>query len=176
MLEVSEEASNVIVDRLSSATTDELLQELVRTGTRSTRNQLVERHAGLARHVARRYRERGIDDDDLQQIALLGLVGAVNRFDPAYGASFSSFACRTIEGGIKRYFRDSTWAVRLPRSVKEVHLQVRAVATELSQELGRSPSEQDIAARLEASSAAVEVALAAALAYAPASLDNHDSA
>ena len=149
----------------------ELFRELSQTRRRKVRNTLVDRHIGFARHIAKRYRNRGIADDDLNQIALLALVKAVDRYDPDYGAAFTAFAGRTIEGEIKRHFRDTAWAVRVPRSIKELHLMVRQATDELSHELGRSPTVKDVAARLEISTDDVVEALGAAAAYTSGSLD-----
>lgn len=145
-------------------------QEYARTRDRKLRNALVEEHIGLASHLARRYASRGVPLDDLRQIALLGLVKAVERFDPQRGVAFSTFAGRTIEGEIKRHFRDATWGMRVPRSTKELHLAVRRATDELGQKLGRSPSVPDVAAHLGISTDAVVEALAAGSAYTPASL------
>jgi RNA polymerase sigma-B factor len=150
---------------------DELFGELSRTGRRSVRNTLVERHIGFARHIAKRYRNRGVSDDDLNQIALLALVKAVDRFDPDYGAAFTAFAGRTIEGEIKRHFRDGAWSVRVPRSTKELHLMVRQATDDLHHELGHSPTVKDVAAHLDISTDAVVGALGAAAAYTSSSLD-----
>jgi RNA polymerase sigma-B factor len=125
-----------------------LFREFAATKRRSLRNQLVERHMGLAAHIANRYRRANTNDDDLRQVAMIGLVKAVDRFDPEYGGSFSSFAGPTIEGEIKRHFRDRSWVVRVPRSAKELHLQVRRASDELSHEIGRSPSVDEIARHL----------------------------
>lgn len=137
---------------------------------RALRNQLVEEHIGLASHLARRYASRGVPLDDLRQIALLGLVKAVERFDPERGVAFSTFAGRTIEGEIKRHFRDATWGMRVPRSVKELHLAVRRATDELGQQLGRSPTVPDVAEHLGISTDQVVDALAAGSAYSPTSL------
>ena len=83
---------------------------------------------GLAAHIAQRYARQGVSRDDVRQVAMLGLVKAVERFDPDHGAAFSSFAGRTIEGEIKRYFRDKTWTVHVPRGAKELSLQIRAAS------------------------------------------------
>jgi len=155
----------------SGPTDEELFRQLAQTRRRSVRNQLVDRHIGFARHIAKRYANRGIADDDLNQIALLALVKAVDRYDPDFGATFTAFAGRTIEGEIKRHFRDAAWAVRVPRSAKELHLLVRQTTDELHHELGRSPTVKDIAARLEISTDEVVGALGAAAAYSSGSLD-----
>jgi RNA polymerase sigma-B factor len=148
-----------------------LFEEFVRTRDRRLRNRLVERHMGLAAHVARRFGRRGPSDDDLRQVAFLALVKAVDRFDPTREVAFSTFAGRTIEGEIKRHFRDHTWAIRVPRAAKEVHLRLRRATDELSQELGRSPTVPELAERLGVSADEVVVGIAAGAAYTQASLD-----
>lgn len=127
----------------------ELFREFTASGRRSLRNQLVERHMGLAAHIAQRYGRSGRPDDDLRQVAMLGLVKAVDRFDPEYGASFSAFAGRTIEGELKRHFRDKSWTIKVPRSAKELHLLVRRAASELEQRHGSSPTVDELARYLE---------------------------
>ncbi len=148
----------------------ELFRTLAATQRRSIRNQLVERHMGLAAHIAKRYRRSG-SRDDLRQVAMVGLVKAVDRFDPEYGASFSAFAGRTIEGELKRHFRDKTWVVRVPRGAKELHLAVRKATDELSHELGRSPSVDELAAHLQLDRDDVLRGLAASAAYNVGTLD-----
>ena len=95
------------------------------------RNRLVEDHADLAEHFARRYAGRGLARDDLRQMAMLAMVKAADRFEPDRGVAFSTFASRTIEGEMKRYFRDRTWSVRPPRRAQELHLELRKVDEEL---------------------------------------------
>lgn len=148
-----------------------LFEEFARTRRRRDRNRLVEAHLGFAHHVANRYSNRGVHPDDLRQIALLALVKAVDRYDPARGIAFTTFAGPTIEGEIKRFFRDATWSVRVPRSVKERHLLVRRANEELSQELHRSPSVRELAAHLEFSADEVVEALGASAAYSTRSID-----
>jgi RNA polymerase sigma-B factor len=126
----------------------DLFFEFVATRHRSIRNRLVERHMGLAAHIAKRFSRPGVTDDDLRQVAMLGLVKAVDRFDPSYGVPFAAFAGSTIEGELKRHFRDLSWVVRVPRSAKELHLLVRRATDELVQKSGRSPSVDEIAAHL----------------------------
>jgi RNA polymerase sigma-B factor len=123
----------------------ELFVEFATTRSRSIRNRLVERHMGLAAHIAKRFSRPGGTEEDLRQVAMLGLVKAVDRFDPGYGAPFAAFAGSTIEGELKRHFRDHSWAVRVPRSAKELHLMVRRAADDLVQSAGRSPTVDDIA-------------------------------
>lgn len=118
------------------------------TGRRATRRWLVEAHMEFAAGIARRYRAGQSGDDDLEQVAMVGLVKSVDRFDPERGVPFTVFAGVTIEGELKRYFRDSTWAVTVPRGAKELHLSVRAAESELSARLGRSPTTDEVAAHL----------------------------
>jgi RNA polymerase sigma-B factor len=121
--------------------------EYRRTRERALRNALVEEHMRLAEFLARRFSHRGEPLDDLRQVALVGLVKAVERFDPHRGLSFSSFATPTISGELKRHFRDRGWAVRVPRRVQELHLQLDRTMATLSQELGRPPTPAEIAER-----------------------------
>jgi RNA polymerase sigma-B factor len=150
---------------------DELFTEFARTRSRRLRNELVERHMGLAAHVARRFGRRGPSDDDLRQVAFLALVKAVDRFEPERNVAFSTFAGRTIEGEIKRHFRDNTWTVSVPRSAKEIHLQLRRATDELTQILGRAPTVRQLAERLGVETDVVIEGIAAGSAYATASLD-----
>jgi RNA polymerase sigma-B factor len=126
----------------------DLFEEYRRTRRRDLRNRIVEEHMGLAIHIARRFRNRVGKDDDLDQVAMIALVRAVDRFDPTRGVPFAGFAGATIEGEIKRYFRDSTWGVKVPRSAQELHLAVRRGIDELSAELGRSPTVAETALHL----------------------------
>jgi len=109
------------------------------------RNHLVEQHTHLAEYHARRYATATISRDDLRQVALLGVIAAVERFDPEYGTSFSTFAGRTIDGECKRYLRDRGWAIRPPRQVQETHLHARRAQEELTHSLGRPPTTAELA-------------------------------
>ena len=142
-----------------------LFVEFASTRDRSVRNRLVERHMGLAAHISKRFSRPGVADDDLRQVAMLGLVKAVDRFDPEYGVPFAAFAGSTIEGELKRHFRDHSWVVRVPRSAKDLHLLVRRATDELVQKSGRSPSVDEIAAHLEVERDDVLRGLAASTAY-----------
>lgn len=140
---------------------DKLFHEFRSSGRRSVRNRIVEQHMGLAVHIAKRYNVSAGRDDDIEQVAMLALVKAVDRFDPEVGVPFSAFAGRTIEGEIKRHFRDATWSVKVPRGAKELHLAVRRANDELSASLGRSPTVDEVAARLEVGRDDVVTGLAA---------------
>lgn len=152
-------------------TDDALFDELRLNGRRQTRNELVERHLGLAIHIARRFHAGSGRDDDIEQVAMLGLVKAVDRFDASFGVPFVSFAGRTIEGEIKRHFRDATWTVKVPRGAKELHLAVRRANEELSSSLGRSPTVDEVATHLGVDRDAVITGLAAGEARRVGSLD-----
>ena len=125
----------------------ELFEQYRTTGDLAVRNRLVEHYVRLAEFLARRFTNRGEALDDLRQVALLGLVKAVERFEPDRGLQFSSFATPTITGELKRHFRDKGWAVRVPRRLQELHLQLDRTTAALSQELGRSPTPAEIATR-----------------------------
>lgn len=130
-----------------SPDTYEKFKEYRRSGERSLRNELVEEHVRLAEFLARRFSHRGESPDDLRQVALVGLLKAVERFEPDRGLQFSSFATPTITGELKRHFRDRGWAVRVPRRVQELHLELDRTINDLSQELGRPPTPAEIAQR-----------------------------
>ncbi|MEJ7561726.1 MAG: sigma-70 family RNA polymerase sigma factor [Ilumatobacteraceae bacterium] len=149
---------------------DERWHEYARTRSRELRNELVEANLGLGAHIAQRYSTRGIDED-VRQVAFLALVKAVERFDPKRGVPFSAFAGRTIEGEIKRYFRDSSWTLRVPRAVQERSLGVARLSEQLAQRLGLSPSVSELADYLHVSNDEVIEAIAAGSAARPQSLD-----
>jgi RNA polymerase sigma-B factor len=141
-----------------------------RTGDAAARDALVERFLPLAHHLARRYRG-GVDHEDLVQVASLGLLKAIDRYDPARGTAFSSFAVPTILGELKRYFRDHGWAVRVPRDLQERSLEVSRASEQLSARLGRAPTAAEVAGALGASTEHVLEALVAAGAHYPDRLD-----
>src|ERR1700751_3982145 len=124
---------------------DEDFYEYRRTRDRALRNELIERHLGIAHHLARRYRHRGVTDDDLLQVATIGLLKGVELFDPERGVSFSTFATPTVLGELRRYFRDATWAVRVPRQLQERVLAIGAAVGPLAQRLAPPPSPKGVA-------------------------------
>ena len=144
--------------------------ERLRDGDESARDALVERYLPLARKLARGYRGRD-DADDLEQVAAIGLLKAIDRFDPNRGLAFATFAFPTILGELKRHFRDRGWLVRVPRSVQELVVRIERVTTELSAGLGRAPTVAELAERADASTEAVLEALQASTARHPDSLD-----
>jgi len=145
--------------------------EYAQTRERSLRDELVTAHMGLAEYLARRFTNRGEPLDDLVQVAALGLLKAVDRFDPERGLEFSTYATPTIVGELKRHFRDKGWAVRVPRRVQELHLRLGSVVSQLSQELGRSPTIGEIAHAATVSEEEVLEAIEAGHAYRFTSLD-----
>jgi RNA polymerase sigma-B factor len=140
------------------------------------RDELIAAHIGLAEYLARRFTNRGEPLDDLVQVASLGLLKAVDRFDPDRGLEFSTYATPTIVGELKRHFRDKGWAVRVPRRVQELHLRLASVVGTLSQEHGRSPTIAEIAHAASASEEEVLEAIEAGHAYRFTSLDAPASA
>jgi RNA polymerase sigma-B factor len=150
---------------------DERFETYRRTGDRRLRDELVEEHAPLAQFLASRFANRGEPRDDLVQVALVGLFKAVERFDPGRGLQFSTFATPTILGELKRHFRDRGWAVRVPRRVQELHLQLGKIIGTLGQEEGRSPTPAEVAARAGVSEEAVLEAMEAGSLYRLVSLD-----
>lgn len=149
----------------------QLLQEYQDTGDPAARDAVIERFLPLARQLARRYERPDEPIDDLVQVASMGLVKAVERFDPSRGIAFSSFAVPTILGELKRYFRDAGWAVHVPRSMQERVLEVNRGVTELSRKLGRSPTPAELARATEFTHEEVLEALEAATAYDSVPLD-----
>src|SRR3954454_9993779 len=145
--------------------------EYQRTGDRKLRNELIEAHKSLASHLARRYANRGEPFDDLLQVAYLGMLKAVERFDPERGLEFSTFATATVEGELKRHFRDKTWSVRVPRRPQELHLRLGNVINELSQRLNRAPRVPEVAAELCATEEEVLEAMEVGGAYRSSSID-----
>lgn len=157
-----------------AAQRDELRRKFVEFAeTRSprTRDELIEAHLGLAEYLARRFSNRGEPLDDLTQVASVGLLKAVDRFDPTRGVEFSTYATHTIVGELKRHFRDKGWAVRAPRRMQELYLRLGRIVSTLSQELGRSPTIPELAAEAQVSEEEVLEALEAGQAYRFASLD-----
>ncbi|WP_276320033.1 sigma-70 family RNA polymerase sigma factor, partial [Haloactinopolyspora alba] len=125
----------------------------------------------MAESVASRYRGRGVDRDDLVQVAYLGLINAAWRFDPDRGKDFASFACPTMSGEIKRHFRDHAWTVRPPRRVQEMHSRLSTAITDVAQRRGAWPSTQDLAEHLGVEAADVAEASASHECFTVSSLD-----
>jgi RNA polymerase sigma-B factor len=139
------------------------------------RDSLVEAHLPLVEHLARRFRNRGEPYDDLVQVATIGLIKSVDRFDLERGVEFSTYATPTIVGEIKRHFRDKGWAVRVPRRLQELRLSLASATSELSQKQGRAPTVGELALFLKISDDEVLEGLESANAYSTLSLDAGDS-
>jgi RNA polymerase sigma-B factor len=127
------------------ATDLDLFRQYRATGDRAIRNALIEDHRWLAVHCARRFAGKGEPLDDLIQVAMLGILKAVERFDPDYGATFSTFAVPTVTGELRRHFRDTTWAVHVPRRARDLQHTVKVTLGELGHALGRSPTAEEVA-------------------------------
>ena len=153
----------VIVEELRVGTSAARRRELV--------DQLIEANAAVARSMAARYRNRGVDVDDLEQVALIGLVKAARRFDPTAGHDFMSYAVPTVRGELRRHFRDFGWMIRVPRRVQQMQARIKDAQHELESLLGASPRPSQIAAHLGADVDEVVEALAADGCFRPASID-----
>jgi RNA polymerase sigma-B factor len=154
--------------------TREQFVEFALTRDERLRNELVESHLGLAHQLARRFVSRGESYDDLVQVASLALVKSVDRFDPERGVEFSTFATRTVIGELKRHFRDRGWAIRAPRRIQELYLELGPAIETLSQELGRPPTVAEMAESIGASQEAVLEAIEAGQSYRTSSIDAPD--
>ena len=139
------------------------------------RATLVELHLPLVEYLARRFRNRGEWLDDLTQVATIGLIKSIDRFDLDRGVEFSTYATPTIVGEIKRHFRDKGWAVRVPRRLQELKLSLTKAIGELAQREGRAPTVSELAAHLQMSEEEVLEGLESANAYSTVSLDAPDS-
>jgi RNA polymerase sigma-B factor len=139
------------------------------------RDKIVERCLPLADHIARRFEGRGEPRDDLVQVARVGLVNAVTRFDVEAGSDFVSFAVPTIMGEVRRHFRDNSWSVKVPRRLKELHLRLGGATADLSQRLGRAPTATELARELEMDRAEVIEGLVAGSSYNTLSIDSGGS-
>jgi RNA polymerase sigma-B factor len=137
----------------SAATGREQVRQVIaryyQTRSPEARDEVVQSYQGLAYSLANRFAQRGEELDDLNQVALIGLLKAIDRFDPDRGAELTTFATATILGELKRHLRDRGWSIRLPRRVHDLHLQAQQAIDELTQEFGRSPTLPEIGARLD---------------------------
>jgi RNA polymerase sigma-B factor len=140
-------------------------------GRSAVRDRLITMHLPLVEHLARRFRDRGESHEDLVQVGTIGLINAVDRFDVGRGLEFSTFATPTIVGEIKRHFRDKGWAIRVPRRLQEMRMQLNRGTAELTQKLGRSPTVPEVAQYLGLSEDEVLEGLESSQAYATTTLD-----
>jgi RNA polymerase sigma-70 factor, sigma-B/F/G subfamily len=151
--------------------TKELFKRYKETGDEQAREQLVLAHLNLARFLASKFKNRGESLDDLVQVATIGLIKAIDRFDISRGLEFTTYATPTIMGEIKRHFRDKGWSVRVPRRLQELSAKVTQVSDKLTEKLQRSPSVDEIAQALGVSVDEVLEAMESAHAYTSVSLD-----
>ena len=147
---------------------DESADQETRDGAREG---LVHLHLPLVEHCARRFRNRGEPFEDLVQVGTIGLLKSVDRFDLERGVEFSTYATPTIIGEIKRYFRDKGWAIRVPRRLQELRMQIGSTSAELTQSLGRSPTPRELAEAIGCSVEEILEGLESSNAYSTLSLD-----
>ncbi len=140
------------------------------------RDQLVRLNTPLVKYLARRFRNSTEPLDDITQVGMIGLIKAVDRFDPGRQLEFSTYAVPTILGEIRRYFRDSTWAVHVPRGARELYSAITAARPDLAQKLGRSPTLAEIAERVGCTEDEASIALEAGAGYTSTSLDSMEGA
>jgi RNA polymerase sigma-B factor len=142
---------------------------------RQVRDQLVSGYMNVAAHIAHRFTQRGQPLEDLTQVAALGLINAVDRFDPERGKDFLSFAVPTITGEVRRYFRDHGWAMRVPRRLQELRSSINTAVTQLGQELSRAPTATELAAHLGVDVEEIYEGYQVGAAYRTSSLDELSS-
>lgn len=155
--------------------TRELFRQYKATGDPEVRDQLIVSHLNLVRFLASKFKNRGEPLDDLIQVGTIGLIKAIDRFDPSRGLEFTTYATPTILGEIKRHFRDKGWSVRVPRRLQELSAKVNQANDELTNELSRSPSVEEIAKRVGASVDDVLEAMESSSAYSSVPLEGGGS-
>ncbi len=151
--------------------TRELFRRYKEEGDEEAREQLIVSHVNLVRYIAAKFKNRGEPLDDLIQVGTIGLIKAIDRFDPSRGLEFTTYATPTIMGEIKRHFRDKGWTIRVPRRLQELSAKVNTVTDELTVELQRSPSIDEIAARLGTTPDEVLEAMESSSAYSSVPLE-----
>jgi RNA polymerase sigma-B factor len=140
----------------------------------AARDSLVHLHLPLVEHCARRFRNRGEPLEDLVQVGTIGLIKSIDRFDSDRGVEFSTYATPTIIGEIKRYFRDKGWAIRVPRRLQELRMQIGSASAELTQSLGRSPTPRELAETIGCTVEEIVEGIESSNAYSTLSLDATD--
>ena len=144
----------------------------MRAGDPEARSQLIMSYEGLARYLARKFKNRGESDDDLEQVAYLGLIKAIDRFEPERGLEFSTYATPTIMGELRRHFRDKGWSVRVPRRLQELSQKVNRATDDLAVALGHMPSVSELAEHLGVSVDEVLEAMESSSAYSAVSFES----
>jgi len=160
-----------VVPPVEEKNTEELFREYQKTKTPEIRNEIVEEYLSLAELLARKYTGRGVEYEDLLQVASYALVLAVERFDPEKGVQFASYATPTIIGEIKKYFRDTTWSLKVPRRLKEISIRLLDAKEELHEKLHRVPTVQELAEYMGVSDEDIIEAMEGSHAYSTYSLD-----
>ncbi|MFN3647961.1 MAG: SigB/SigF/SigG family RNA polymerase sigma factor [Armatimonadota bacterium] len=150
-----------------------LFAEFIRTRDPALREQLIAEHVNLVRYLAAKFASRGEPLDDLVQVGMIGLINAIDRYEPDRGVRFSTYATPTIVGEIKRYFRDRAWNLKVPRWLQELNFQVMKANDALTQTLGRSPSILEIAEQVGCTEEEALQAIELGSAYETVSLDSH---
>lgn len=162
----TEEKKNIEKEEIKA-----LFRKYKEDNDKATRDQLIEKHLYIAEILSKKYSNRGIDYDDIYQVACIGLIYAIDRYDIDKGYEFSSFATPTIIGEIKKYFRDKGWTIRVPRRIQELSKKINNSKVHLSQTLQRSPTVEDIAEYLDCTEEEILEAMEASKVYTPQSLD-----
>lgn len=160
-----------VSENLKEIDTKTLFKIYEKTKDMKVREELIERHLYIAEILSKKYGNRGIEYDDIYQVASMGLIYAVDRYNVNKGYEFSSFATPTIIGEIKKYFRDKGWTIRVPRRIQELSKKINNSKVVLSQKLQRSPMIEDIAEYLNCTQEEVLEAMEASKVYTPQSLD-----
>lgn len=169
---MSNSTSNEAKEKLKNKKdSKELFRKYAETKNIDVREELISRYMYIAEILSKKYANKGIDYDDIYQVACIGLIYAVDRFDIDKGYEFSSFATPTIIGEIKKYFRDKGWAIRVPRRIQELSQKVNLAKTTLSQELQRAPNVYELAEYLNSTPEEVLEVMEASKVYTPQSLD-----
>ncbi len=164
-------STSIRLDKSPSKTTDELFRDYIDTEDPRRRDELILAHQNLVRYLASKFANRGIPLEDLAQVGMIGLVNAVDRFDPDRGIKFSTFATPTIVGEIRRYFRDKAWSLKVPRRLQELNLTISKVTEELTKKLCHPPTIQDIMEAIGTSEEETIEAMELGNAYDTVSLD-----
>lgn len=160
-----------MTDGLTKVNSKELFIKYSETKDSYIREELIKRHLYIAEILSKKYVNRGIDYEDIYQVACIGLIYAVDRYDISKGYEFSSFATPTIIGEIKKHFRDKGWAIRVPRRIQELSKKINLSKNSLSQTLQRTPTVDELAEHLQCSSEEILEAMEASKVYTPHSLD-----
>ncbi len=166
-VEVTRQRSSELFGDLRADDSDEARRE-------RAREALIHLHLPLVEHCARRFRNRGEPFEDLVQVGTIGLIKSIDRFDAERGVEFSTYATPTIIGEIKRYFRDKGWAIRVPRRLQELRMQITSTTAELTQLLGRSPTARELAEQIGCSVEEIIEGIESSNAYSTLSLDASD--